>query len=268
MNENLPFATVSFYDFHEVSDPELVAQEIHQFVEGRDILGTIILATEGINSSLSGAKENLVDLLNFLQSDLGPGGESFCLNPKFTYHNKHTFPRFKIKIKPEIVTLGQPGLDPRKRVGTYLSPQEWNRVIQDPEVVLIDARNDYEYEVGTFRGARPAGTRHFRDFPSQVEKYLDPTKHRKVAMFCTGGIRCEKASAYLLEKGFDTVYHLQGGILHYLEQTPKDEVAWEGDCFVFDNRVALTTDLIPGDWKLCEECGQPRKPGQACNSCS
>ena len=154
------------------------------------------------------------------------------------------FARLKVKIKSEIVTLGVPEIDPNQQVGTYVKPQEWNQVIGDPEVMVIDTRNDYEVEIGSFKGAIDPKTDSFREFPQYVAKNLDPQQHKKVAMFCTGGIRCEKASSYLLSQGFEEVYHLQGGILKYLEQVPPEESLWEGECFVFDERVAVKEGSI------------------------
>jgi len=153
--------------------------------------------------------------------------------------------------------MGVEGIDPNRTVGTYLSPEEWNAVISDPETLLIDTRNDYEVEVGTFKGAINPETRTFREFPDYVKDTLDPAKHKKVAMFCTGGIRCEKSTAYLKEQGFDEVYHLKGGILKYLEEMPKEDSLWEGECFVFDERVTVDHDLNPGEFDQCHACRRP-----------
>ncbi|KZX83117.1 hypothetical protein A3717_34925, partial [Alcanivorax sp. HI0013] len=169
----------------------------------------------------------------------------------------HPFLRTKVKLKKEIVTMGVEGIDPNRTVGTYLSPQEWNAVISDPETLLIDTRNDYEVEVGTFKGAINPETRTFREFPEYVKETLDPARHKKVAMFCTGGIRCEKSTAYLKEQGFEEVYHLKGGILKYLEEMPKEESLWEGECFVFDERVTVDHDLNPGEFDQCHACRRP-----------
>jgi UPF0176 protein len=162
-----------------------------------------------------------------------------------------------VKLKREIVTMGVEGIDPLKTVGTYVKPKEWNELISDPDVLLVDTRNDYEVDIGTFKGAINPHTDTFRDFPSYVKEQLDPSKHKKVAMFCTGGIRCEKSTAFLREQGFDEVYHLEGGILKYLEEVPADNSMWDGECFVFDNRVSVGHGLEPGDYQLCHACRMP-----------
>jgi UPF0176 protein len=163
----------------------------------------------------------------------------------------------KVKLKKEIVTLGVPGVSPTKVVGQYVKPQDWNKIISDPEVVLIDTRNDYEYAIGSFKNAINPETQTFREFPEFVKTHFDPKKHKKVAMFCTGGIRCEKATAYMLEQGFGEVYHLKGGILKYLEDIPQAESLWEGECFVFDRRVSVGHGLRPGDLTSCGACRRP-----------
>ena len=163
----------------------------------------------------------------------------------------------KVKLKKEIVTMGIEGIDPNLCVGTYVKPRDWNQLIDDPEVVLIDTRNDYEYGIGSFRGALDPHTTSFREFPEYVRSHLDPGKHKKIAMFCTGGIRCEKASAFMLGEGFEEVYHLQGGILKYLEEVPEQDSAWQGECFVFDNRVAVNHALEKGQYDQCYGCRHP-----------
>jgi UPF0176 protein len=163
----------------------------------------------------------------------------------------------KVRLKKEIVTLGLPEIDPSDRVGTYVSPKEWNQLISDPEVTVIDTRNDYEVSIGTFKGAQNPKTPSFRQFPDYVRKHLDPTKHKKVAMFCTGGIRCEKATSFMMAQGFQEVYHLNGGILKYLEEVPEDESLWQGECFVFDQRVAVDQELAVGTHEMCRSCGHP-----------
>ncbi|MEX1058737.1 MAG: rhodanese-related sulfurtransferase, partial [Natronospirillum sp.] len=165
--------------------------------------------------------------------------------------------RTKVKLKKEIVTLGVEGIDPERVVGTYVQPKDWNALIEDPDVVLVDTRNEYEVDIGTFKGALNPRTESFREFPAYVSTHLDPQKHKKVAMFCTGGIRCEKSTAYLKEQGFEEVYHLQGGILKYLEDIPEAESLWQGECFVFDHRVTVNHALLPGDYQLCGACRAP-----------
>ena len=179
------------------------------------------------------------------------------LEHKESFDDHIPFYRMKVKLKKEIVTLGVPGVDPNERVGRYVEPGDWNAVISDPEVVLIDTRNDYEVGIGTFRGAVDPNTTTFREFPAYVRANFDTSKHKKVAMFCTGGIRCEKASAFMLKEGFEEVYHLRGGILKYLEEIPRSESSWEGECFVFDNRVAVDHKLDKGHYDQCHGCRHP-----------
>ena len=180
------------------------------------------------------------------------------MNIKYSCADFNPFPKFKVKKKPEIVTFRQPDADPRQDVGTYLEPEEWNELIVDPDVITIDTRNDYEVDVGHFKGALNPKTDNFTEFSHFVDECLISYKEKKIAMYCTGGIRCERSSAYLKQKGFKNVYHLKGGILHYLEIMPKARSLWEGDCFVFDYRVAVDHDLKPAQWKIDPETGQPK----------
>ena len=198
------------------------------------------------------------------------------LTHKTSYAEAQPFERMKVKLKKEIVTLGQP-VSPTKKVGTYVDPKSWNQVISDPEITVVDTRNAYEVDIGTFKGATNPETDSFREFPDYAASQLDPAKHKKVAMFCTGGIRCEKASSYLLEQGFEQVYHLKGGILKYLEEVPKEDSLWEGECFVFDQRVTVQHGLELGSYDMCHGCGYPisetdiqsphYQPGIACPHC-
>ena len=210
-------------------------------------------ADEGINGTISGPRAGVDTVLGWLKQD----ERLAALEHKESFHDEHPFLRTKVKLKKEIVTMGVEGIDPTRTVGTYLSPEEWNTVISDPDTVLIDTRNDYEVEVGTFKGAINPETRTFREFPEYVKETLDPARHKKVAMFCTGGIRCEKSTAYLKEQGFEEVYHLKGGILKYLEEMPKEDSLWEGECFVFDERVTVDHDLNPGEFDQCHACRRP-----------
>ncbi len=177
-----------------------------------------------------------------------------------SYAGDMPFYRMKVRLKKEIVTLGVPNIDPNEKVGIRVAPEDWNALISDPDVVLIDTRNGYEYDIGTFRGAIDPATDTFREFPEYVSKNLDPAKHKKVAMFCTGGIRCEKATSFMLEQGFEEVYHLQGGILKYLEKIPAEKSLWEGECFVFDQRVAVGHGLALGEYDQCHACRYPVSP--------
>ena len=215
--------------------------------------GTLLLAQEGINGTIAGSRQAVDTVLAYLRSD----PRLSDLEHKESQDEKRPFHRMKVKLKREIVTMGVDGVDPNQQVGTYVDPANWNALINDPEVLLIDTRNDYECDIGTFRGALDPGTTTFREFPEYVRSHLDPQKHRKVAMFCTGGIRCEKASAFMLNEGFDEVYHLRGGILKYLEEVPEAESAWEGECFVFDNRVAVNHALEKGQYDQCYGCRHP-----------
>ncbi|HEY9749706.1 MAG TPA: rhodanese-related sulfurtransferase [Allocoleopsis sp.] len=238
---------VSLPDFAEKKTP-LLAYCLEQ-----EIKGTLLLAEEGINGTIAGTRAAIDTVLSFLRSD----PRLADLEHKESYTDTPPFDRLKVRLKKEIVTLGVPEVDPNQKVGTYVSPKEWNTLISDPEVVLIDTRNDYEVQIGTFQGACNPQTASFREFPEYVREHLDPEKHKKVAMFCTGGIRCEKASAFMLEQGFEEVYHLKGGILKYLEAVPAEESLWEGECFVFDQRVAVRHGLELGSYDACVACGRP-----------
>lgn len=218
-----------------------------------DITGTLLLAEEGINGTIAGLAENIEAVLEYLSRDERLAG----LDYKESVSDERPFFRMKVKLKKEIVTLGVEGIDPNLEVGRYVKPEQWNRLISDPEVVLIDTRNDYEVEIGRFKGAINPDTKHFREFPEFVRNELDPGKHKKVAMYCTGGIRCEKASAYLLQQGFAEVYHLEGGVLKYLEEVPEQQSLWQGECFVFDRRVAVNHRLESGSYEMCYACRRP-----------
>lgn len=243
----------ALYHFVKVEQPERLRAPLLAFLEENQIRGTLILAKEGINGTVSGTRES-IDLLYQWFSNTP---EFIDIKSKESFHDEQPFYRTKVKIKKEIVTMGVEDIDPKKVVGTYVKPKQWNELISDPDVVLVDTRNDYEYDIGTFEGAVNPNTKSFREFPDYVKDNLDPSKHKKVAMFCTGGIRCEKSTAYLKEQGFDEVYHLEGGILKYLEEVKEEESKWQGDCFVFDNRVAVGHELKVGEFELCHACRKP-----------
>ncbi|MED5431060.1 MAG: rhodanese-related sulfurtransferase [Pseudomonadota bacterium] len=243
----------ALYKFVRLDDYEQLREPLLTLMQEQDVRGTLLLASEGINGTISGLRAGIDTVLGWLRQE----PRLADLEHKESFHDAHPFLRTKVKLKKEIVTMGVEGIDPNRTVGTYLSPQEWNAVISDPETVLIDTRNDYEVEVGTFRGAINPETRTFREFPDYVKETLDPARHKKVAMFCTGGIRCEKSTAYLKEQGFEEVYHLKGGILKYLEEMPREESLWEGECFVFDERVTVDHDLNPGEFDQCHACRRP-----------
>lgn len=247
------YRVITFYKFVKLDDYQELRRPLQKFCEERNIKGTILLAKEGINSTVSGAPEKIEELLDYLKSDQ----RLTDLEYKESFDEEETFYRMKVKLKKEIVHLGLPEVDPNKKVGTYVDPQNWNKLLEDPEVIVIDTRNDYEYEIGTFKNAIDPQTAEFEEFPDYVQKNLDPKKHKKVAMFCTGGIRCEKATSYMLDQGFEEVYHLKGGILKYLEDIPQEESLWKGDCFVFDNRVSVTHGLEIGSHELCFACRYP-----------
>ena len=243
----------ALYKFVRLGDFEQLREPLLALMLAQDVRGTLLLANEGINGTIAGPRAGIDTVLGWLRED----PRLADLEHKESFHDAHPFLRTKVKLKKEIVTMGVEGIDPNRTVGTYLSPQEWNAVISDPETLLIDTRNDYEVEVGTFKGAINPETRTFREFPEYVKETLDPARHKKVAMFCTGGIRCEKSTAYLKEQGFEEVYHLKGGILKYLEEMPKEESLWEGECFVFDERVTVDHDLNPGEFDQCHACRRP-----------
>ena len=247
------FVVCALYKFVALEDYKAIRQPLLEAMESNGIKGTLLLASEGINGTVSGTQEGIDALLAWLNSDDRLNPISF----KLSYHDNQPFYRTKVKLKKEIVTMGVEGIDPRKTVGSYVKPKDWNALISDPDVLLIDTRNDYEIEIGTFEHAVNPNTKTFREFPEYVKNNLDPKKNKKVAMFCTGGIRCEKSTAYLKEQGFEEVYHLEGGILQYLEDVPKEDTLWKGDCFVFDNRVAVNHDLEKSEYDQCYACRLP-----------
>jgi len=255
------YLTAALYKFVHLPNYAALQTPIHAACEAYHIKGTILLATEGINGTIAGLPENMHKVLHFLRTDTIFTGAFADLEHKESFANEHPFYRMKVRLKKEIVTLGVSGVSPTKQVGTYVKPENWNALISDPDVILIDTRNDYEVDIGTFKGAIDPKTTTFREFPSFVKK-LDPAKNKKIAMFCTGGIRCEKASSYMLSQGFDEVYHLQGGILKYLENIPEAESLWQGECFVFDQRVAVKHGLDVGEFDQCYACRHPLSPAE------
>jgi len=246
-------AVCALYKFVRLENFEDLRQPLLAVMENNEVRGTLLLANEGINGTISGSQQGIDTVLAYLQSDerLSP------ISHKFSYNDENPFQRTKVKLKKEIVTMGVEGIDPNLVVGTYVKPKDWNALISDPDVLLVDTRNDYEVEIGTFENAVNPNTETFREFPAYVENNLDNKKHKKVAMFCTGGIRCEKSTAYLKEQGFEEVYHLEGGVLKYLEEVPSDETMWQGECFVFDSRVAVDHNLEQGQYDQCFACRFP-----------
>jgi len=250
---NSQIVVCALYHFVRLDDYQSLQQPLLDVMLENRVKGTLLLANEGINGTIAGERAGSDAVLKWLKFD--PRLKD--LNHKESYDDTYPFYRSKVKLKKEIVTMGVEGIDPNRKVGTHVPASEWNALIADPEVLLIDTRNDYEVEIGSFQNAVNPNTNSFREFPEYVEKHLDPERHKKIAMYCTGGIRCEKSTAYLKEKGFDEVYHLQGGILKYLEEVPQEESLWQGECFVFDNRVAVNHALEKGDYDQCHACRLP-----------
>jgi UPF0176 protein len=247
------YIVAAMYRFAKFPDFESFRQPLLDLMLAHEVRGTLLLAAEGINGTIAGPRAGIDAVLAFIQRD-----ERFAgLDVKESLSDENPFYRTKVKLKKEIVTMGVEDIDPNHIVGTYVEPADWNALISSPDVVLLDTRNKYEVEIGTFKNAVNPETESFREFPDYVSKNLDPAKHKKVAMFCTGGIRCEKSTAYLKQQGFEEVYHLKGGILKYLEEVPEADTRWEGECFVFDNRVTVNHRLEPGNYDQCHACRMP-----------
>ena len=263
----------TFYKFVTLADYGDRRQPLLNLCRQYQIQGTILLASEGINATIAGSRSSIDAVLNYLKTD-----DCFAdLEYKESIAEKPPFDRLKVRLKKEIVTFGIPTVNPTSTVGTYIKPQDWNQLVSNPDVLVIDTRNQYEVEIGTFKGAIDPHTDSFTQFPEYVASHLSPEKHKQIALFCTGGIRCEKATSYLLNQGFENVYHLQGGILKYLEEIPATDSQWEGECFVFDDRVAIVHGLEPGTHQICWGCGDPiseadlssphYEPGICCHRC-
>ncbi|MGF1720805.1 rhodanese-related sulfurtransferase [Vibrio kyushuensis] len=247
------YVVCALYKFVTLNDYQEIRQPLTDLLEANNIRGTLLLASEGINGTVAGKRESIDALLKWFKQDTRLADVVY----KESFNEEQPFNRTKVKLKKEIVTMGVEGIDPLNVVGTYVKPSDWNDLISDPEVLLVDTRNDYEVDIGTFKNAVNPNTETFREFPQYVADNLDPAKHKKVAMFCTGGIRCEKSTAYMKEQGFDEVYHLEGGILKYLEEVPEEETMWEGDCYVFDGRVAVNHQLEKSGYDVCNACRLP-----------
>ena len=238
---------VTLEDYREMREPLLDLCRAH------GVKGTLLLAQEGINGTIAGTRSGIDAVLGYLKSD----PRLAQLEHKESLDDEMPFYRMKVKLKKEIVTMGVDGIDPNRVVGTYVKPADWNALINDPEVLLIDTRNDYECEIGSFRGALDPHTASFREFPAWWRANREAFEGKQVAMYCTGGIRCEKASSFLLGEGVEEVFHLKGGILKYLEETPKEDSLWDGECFVFDGRVSVGHGLKQGPYDLCHACRRP-----------
>ncbi len=249
----MPQVVAAFYKFVRLYNWVEIRNPLLSCCLDQGVKGTILLAEEGINGTIAGTRLAVNAALAFLKAD----PRLADLEIKESHTEFQPFDRIKIKLKKEIVTLGVPKIDPSHQVGTYVSPHEWNALISDPDVTVIDVRNRFEVGIGTFDRALDPQTRSFRQFPEYVRSQHDPSQHKKVALFCTGGIRCEKASAFMLSEGFEEVYHLQGGILNYLEKVPDDQSLWQGECFVFDQRVAVAQGMTDGSFEIRRDCGHP-----------
>lgn len=252
----MKFLTAALYKFVSLPDFEDLQAPLQKVCGEHDIRGMLLLAKEGINGTIAGAPDDVYAVLDFIKSD----PRMADLVHKESFATSAPFYRMKVKLKKEIVTMGVDFIDPTTMAGKYVKPKDWNALITDPDVVVVDTRNDYEVRVGTFKGAINPETQSFRELPDWVEGAEILREKKKVAMFCTGGIRCEKSTAYLKSQGFEEVYHLEGGILKYLEEIPEEESLWEGDCFVFDERVTVKHGLEPGEYELCRACRNPVSP--------
>jgi len=243
----------AMYQFVRLPDFEAIQPKLLDFCREQGLKGTLLLAEEGINGTVAGSREAIDALLDYLKSDERLAN----LEHKESQSDELPFHRMKVKLKKEIVTMGQPNIKPIDTAEVRVEPKDWNALISDPDVLVIDTRNEYEFQIGSFKNAVSPDTTNFREFPDYVKQQLDPAKNKKVAMFCTGGIRCEKACAYMKEQGFDEVYQLNGGILKYLEEVKTEESLWEGECFVFDSRVSVDHELAEGSYHQCFACRRP-----------
>ena len=255
MQDSNEILVATFYKFVKVDDLVALQDQLYAICNKNNVMGTILIANEGVNGTISSKPREIEKTLISIQKD-----DRFSeIEIKYSSTNKQPFHKMRVRLKKEIVTIGLPEINPNKTVGTYVKPEQWNDVISDPDVILIDTRNKFEIKIGSFKNALDPRTTSFRDFPEWVKKFKqDKTNtNKKIAMYCTGGIRCEKASSLMKEEGFNEVYHLQGGILKYLEQVEKEKSLWEGECFVFDDRVCLTENLEVGSYKMCFACRMP-----------
>ena len=255
MQDSNEILVATLYKFFKVDDLVALQDQLYAICNKNNVMGTILIANEGVNGTISAKPREIEKTLISIQKD-----DRFSeIEIKYSSTNKQPFHKMRVRLKKEIVTIGLPEINPNKTVGTYVKPEEWNDIISDPDVILIDTRNKFEIKIGSFKNALDPRTTSFRDFPEWVKKFKqDKTNtNKKIAMYCTGGIRCEKASSLMKEEGFNEVYHLQGGILKYLEQVEKEKSLWEGECFVFDDRVCLTENLEVGSYKMCFACRMP-----------
>ena len=256
------YTVAAFYNFSSIIEHEilLIKEELTHLATKQEIKGTVLLAYEGVNGTVCGTENAIVQFIERLEKLLKVSE----INVKYSWTEKQAFRRFKARKKKEIVTIGIKQVNPSKSVGKYIKAGEWNEFLEDPSNVVIDTRNEYEIKIGNFKGALNPRTSSFREFPAWVQKHLKPLIEEnpslKIGMYCTGGIRCEKATSFLIEEGFSDVYHLEGGILKYLEDVSAEKSLWNGECFVFDQRVSLDHDLLPGSHRMCHACGLPISP--------
>jgi UPF0176 protein len=247
------YVVSAMYHFATLDDYKDIQQPLLKKMQDNGVRGSLLLAREGINGTIAGTRADVDEVINFIKSDL----RLKDIITKESFTNKIPFGRSKVRLKKEIVTMGVENIDPKQIVGTYIKPQDWNDLISDPDVLVIDTRNEYEIAIGSFKNAINPHTESFRQFPKYAQEQLLDKKNKKIAMFCTGGIRCEKSTAYLKQQGFKDVYHLEGGILKYLEEIPQAESLWQGECFVFDARVAVKHGLEQGHYDQCFACRMP-----------
>ena len=245
---------VSLYRFLDLEDPETFRDQLKDLCDAEGLLGTMLVASEGFNGTLAGSESSIHSVMNWIRERFDITQE---LDARWNDADEAPFRKMRVKVKNEIVTLGRPDILPHKGTGEHVNADRWNELISDPDVLVIDTRNHYEIEVGTFPGAIDPGNDSFREFPDFAKELAAESTDRPLAMFCTGGIRCEKATALMLELGFDDVYHLQGGILNYLAEVDEDKNQWNGECFVFDTRVAVDRDLAEGGYVQCHACRRP-----------
>ncbi|MEN0088730.1 MAG: rhodanese-related sulfurtransferase [Pseudomonadota bacterium] len=277
-NENAPWQIAALYNFVALPDHEALRAPLRDAAQAHGLCGTLLIAPEGINGTIAGVGDRLSAFLTWLQALTHHGERPFDrLELKKSEAEEKPFARMKVRLKREIVTMGVEGIDPRHTVGTYVEPQDWNALIDRPDVTVVDTRNDYEVAIGTFDGAVDPKTSAFGEFPDWAQDNLPADKQAPIAMFCTGGIRCEKSTALLKSRGYENVFHLKGGILKYLEDVPEEDSRWQGECFVFDQRVSVGHGLIEGPHTLCHACGLPLTPadlsrpeyeaGVSCHNC-
>lgn len=270
----MSFTVAALYKFAPFDDPAALREPLYGLCREQGICGTLLLAREGINGTIAGSTDGVATVLAHIRTL--PGCTD--LDVKYSTASVTPFRRMKVRLKKEIVTLGVPGVDPARDVGTYVAPADWNALIADPDTIVIDTRNDYEVAIGSFDGAVDPQTRSFSEFPDWFRARREELSGKRIAMFCTGGIRCEKSTAFLRAEGVEDVYHLKGGILAYLEQVPEDQSRWHGDCFVFDERVSVGHGLVEGEHSLCRACRMPLSEadrgdaryieGQQCHHCA